>query len=321
MVNRAPRDAYGEALIELGNSNPRIVVLDADLSRSTYTSQFGQQFPNRFFNVGIAEQNLVGVAAGLSMTGLVPFATTYAIFIGRAFDQIRQAVCFSGTNVKIIATHAGLAASHDGGSHQGILDIALMRSLPGMIVISPSDYYEARQAVFAAVEHNGPVYIRLQKEPVPILTSPDEMFKIGPAKKLRDGHDVALFATGSMVHPTIIAAETLQQQGIEASVVAVSTLKPIDAATIREVCSACGCFVSAEEHSRYGGLYDSILHVLAGEIRCPSIPIALNDCFGDTGDWQELRIHFGLSSKDIEQAALRAISIRDSDSSFPLVRM
>jgi transketolase len=181
-----------------------------------------------------------------------------------------------------------------------------------MTVISPVDYHAARHAVFAAVDHNGPVYIRLQKEPVPILTSPNETFQIGPARRLSEGRDVAIFATGSMVHPAIIAAESLLNQGIESSLVEICTLKPIDITTIREVCSACGCFVTAEEHSRYGGLYDAILHALAGEVRCPGTPVALNDCFGDTGSWQELRIHFGLSSIDIERAALRALALRDS---------
>lgn len=307
---RPTRDAYGDALLELGELDHRVVVLDADLSRSTTTDRFAQRYPGRFFNVGIAEQNLMGMAAGLSMTGLIPFATTYAIFISRAFDQIRQAIAFASTNVKVVATHAGLAASYDGGSHQGILDLALMRALPGMTVLSPVDYHAARGAILAAASRQGPIYVRLQKEAVPILTPFDEAFEIGATRTFRDGDDVAIFATGSMVSPALDAAERLAQSGVEARVIEVGTLKPLDREAVREAATACGCAVTAEEHSRYGGLYDAVLHALAGEIPCPAVAVAINDRFGETGSWHQLRRHNGLSEEGIVNAALQALTGR-----------
>lgn len=307
---RSTRDAYGDTLLELGELDHRVVVLDADLSRSTTTDRFAHRYPERFFNVGIAEQNLVGMAAGLSMTGLVPFATTYAVFISRAFDQIRQAVAFAATNVKVVATHAGLAASYDGGSHQGILDLALMRALPGMTVLSPVDYHAARGAILAAASRQGPVYVRLQKEAVPILTPVDQAFEIGTTHTFRDGDDVAIFATGSMVSQALDAAERLAERGVEARVVEVGTLKPLDRSAVREAAIACGCAVTAEEHSRYGGLHDAVLHALAGEIRCPAVAVAIDDRFGETGSWQQLRHHHGLSAEGIFSSALQALARR-----------
>ncbi|HEU5319714.1 MAG TPA: transketolase C-terminal domain-containing protein, partial [Methylomirabilota bacterium] len=266
MELKATRDAYGHALLELGADDPRIVVLDADLSRSTRTEWFQQKFPDRFFNLGIAEQNMVGVASGLALTGLIPFATTYAIFVGRAYDQIREAVCYADTNVKVVATHAGLAASYDGGAHQGIEDLALMRVIPRMTVLSPADYNEARQAVRAAAGFPGPVYIRLQKEPVPVITPPDRPFVIGRVTTLAEGDDVALVATGSLTARALAAAGALREEGVAAAVVNVSTLKPLDAAAVRRAVARAGCAVTVEEHNRYGGLHEAVLAALAGEV-------------------------------------------------------
>lgn len=307
MSGRPTRDAYGHALIELAARDPRVVVLDADLSRSTRTDWFQARYPDRFFNLGIAEANMIGVAAGLAATGKVPFATTYAIFIGRAFDQIRQSVCYAGANVKIVATHGGLAASYDGGSHQGIEDLALMRTLPGMTVLVPADYEEAKEAVYAAAAHTGPVYIRLQKEDVPVFTTPGAPFRIGPARRLREGADVAVFATGALVAESLEAAAALGGEGIAAEVWNVSTLKPLDAAALREAAARCGCVVTAEEHSVIGGLHEAVLAALAGEVQAPVVPVAMADRFGETGPWRALLARFALDSAGIAAAAREAL--------------
>jgi transketolase len=300
---RATRDAYGHALLELGASHEQLIVLDADLSRSTRTEWFKQRYPDRFINMGIAEQNMIGVAAGLSLAGLLPYATTYAIFIGRAYDQIRQAVAFGRTNVKIVATHAGLAASHDGGSHQGIEDLALMRVLPGMTVLSPADYAQAKAAVIAAALHAGPVYIRLQKEPVPDITEDDQVFEIGRAHCLRAGRDVALIATGSLVSRALDAAALLARSGIEAEVINVSTIKPLDVATISAAIQRCKCAVVAEEHSSVGGLFEAVAAAMSSRPGCRLQSVGMPDCFGDTGHWNELLEQFGLTAAAIEVAA------------------
>jgi transketolase len=308
-AGRATRDAYGDALLELGEIRPDVVVLDADLSRSTKTEAFGRRFPDRFFNVGIAEQHMIGMAAGLSMAGFVPFATTYAIFIARALDQIRQAVCFGRCPVKIVATHGGLAASHDGGTHQGIEDIALMRAMPHMTVLVPADYAEARQAVLAAAVHPGPVYLRLQKEPVPDVTAAADPFVIGQARLLREGDDVAVFVTGSLVHESLRAADVLASEGVRAAVLALPTLAPLDAAAVRELAARCGCVVTVEEHLGIGGLHDAVLHAIAGDLRCPAEAVAMSG-FGTTGEWAELREKFGLDPTGIAAAARRAVARR-----------
>lgn len=311
---RATRDAVADALPALAGRRADIVVLDADLSRSTRTDVFGKAFPDRFFNLGIAEQNLFGMAAGLAASGLVPFATTYAIFLGRGFDQIRQAICFGRASVKILATHAGLAASHDGGSHQAIEDLALMRALPGMTIVSPTDYGQAHAALVAAADHPGPVYLRLQKEPVPVLHDPAEPFPIGPARWLRDGGDVVLIATGAMVHAALEAADLLAGERLSAGVLEVATIKPLDDATVRRAVAQAGCAVVAEEHSRIGGLFDAVLHALRGEIRAPIVPVALDDRFGTTGSWRALLEHFGLTARGIADAARRARALAGAPS-------
>jgi len=304
---RPTRDAYGHALIELAEQDPRVVVLDADLSRSTRTEWFQARFPDRFFNLGIAEANMIGVAAGLAAAGKLPFATTYAIFIGRAFDQIRQAVCYAGANVKIVATHGGLAASYDGGSHQGIEDVALMRTLPGMTVLVPADYEQAREAVFAAAAHEGPVYIRLQKEDVPVLTPSGTPFCIGRAERLTEGSDVALLAVGALTAEALAAAQTLRQEGISAEVVNLPTIKPLDVQAVRESARRCGCVVTAEEHSVIGGLYEAVLAALAGEVLAPVVPVAMQDRFGETGPWRALLARFGLDAEGIRAGAREAV--------------
>ncbi len=303
MNAKATRDAYGDALLELVASRPDVLVLDADLSRSTRTEWVKGKFPDRFINVGIAEQNLIGIAAGLSLAGFVPFATTYAIFVGRAYDQIRQAVAFGQLNVKVVATHAGLAASHDGGSHQGVEDVALMRVLPGMTVLSPADYYEAKKAVHAAAAHDGPVYIRLQKEPVPFVTREDSPFEIGRARILKDGDEVAIFATGSVVADALAAATELETEGISAAVINVSTIKPLDVATVRDCLLRCRSAVVVEEHSHIGGLFEAIAAAMAPYGYGRIVAIGVADRFGDTGEWLELKHSLGLSAERIADSA------------------
>lgn len=315
MTKKPTRDAYGHALVELAVKRSDVLVLDADLSRSTRTDWFAAKYPERFVNTGIAEQNLFGVAAGLALAGWVPFATTYAVFIGRGFDQIRQSIAFPHLNVKIVATHAGLAASHDGGSHQGIEDLALMRVLPGMTVLSPADYNEARAAVNWAAEHHGPVYIRLQKEASQVITPEGITFAYGRPQSIRQGTDVVIFVTGTLLSVAIDAAETLKSNGVSVGVVNVSTLKPIHEEGLRAIASGYLASVTLEEHSRIGGLYEAICGVLAGWKRVEAV--AINDVFGTTGEWPHLREYYGLSSSSVVAACLRAL---DKSSAKPAHR-
>jgi transketolase len=305
------RDAYGHTLIKIAERDTRIFVLDADLSRSTRTEWFKAHYPDRFLNVGIAEQNLIGIASGLSMSGWIPFATTYAIFIGRAYDQIRQCVGFSNSNVKIVATHAGLAASHDGGSHQGLEDLALMRVIPGMTVIVPADYNEACAAIVAAAAHEGPCYIRLQKEPSPIIMPPNVEFAIGRASLLREGRDVAIAATGTLVGAALAAADHLRESGIMAAVVNVSTIKPLDILTLSEIAAMCGCVLTVEEHNFIGGLHEAVSSALARSFPVPTAAVAVPDLFGTTGSWTDLLESYGLTSTGIAQAAKQLIALKE----------
>lgn len=303
---KATRDAYGHALLALMSEHKDIVVLDADLSRSTRTEWIARDFPNRFLNIGIAEQNMFGIAAGLAAAGFIPFTTTYAIFIGRGFDQIRQSVCFADLPVKIVATHAGLAASYDGGSHQGIEDIALMRAIPGMAVISPADYNETVGAVRAAYAHPGPVYLRLSKEPSPTL--PSGPFNFGKLRVLTKGNDFAIFATGTVVAEALEATRLLERNGVTACVVAVSTIKPLDAPSVRSIAEECGTVVTIEEHNVIGGLRDAVAAaLLEAERPIPRrmIAIGLQDRFGETGSWQELRQLHGLTAERIARCLIR----------------
>ena len=295
---KATRDAYGRALIELGARRDDLVVLDADLSRSTHTDWFQEAFPERFINVGIAEQNLIGMAAGLALGGMLPFATTYAIFIARALDQIRQAVAFPRLNVKIVATHAGLAASYDGGSHQGTEDVALMRAIPGMTVLAPCDYESVYQAVLAMADYPGPVYLRLQKEPSPVITARGTPFVIGRARLLREGSDVALAAYGTLVPEALAAAELLAECSISATVLDIATVKPLDLATLLPVAEKVRHIVTVEEHSVTGGLRDAVAVACSGlAVRVDGI--GLEDTFGESGPWLALRRKYGMDADGI----------------------
>lgn len=308
MEKIATREAYGKALVKLGAQNPQVVVLDADLSKSTKTNNFQKVYPERFFNMGIAEQNMIGTAAGFAIEGKIPFASTFAVFAtGRAFEQIRNSIAYSRLNVKIAATHAGLTVGEDGASHQAILDISLMRSLPDMTVLVPSDGVEAEQAVFAAAAMDGPVYIRLGRSAVPILHAGGDRFAIGKAEELRQGADVSLLACGIMVAEALKASEELEAEGVSARVLNIASIKPLDAETVVKAARETGAIVTAEEHSVIGGLGSAVAEVLAERYPAPLERVGVKDVFGESGKPQELLDKYGLTAKDIKAAAYRVI--------------
>lgn len=305
----ATRNAYGEALAELGAQNPNVVVLDADLSKSTMTTFFAKKFPERFFNVGIAEANMTGIAAGLSLSGKIPYASTFAIFgTGRSYDQIRNAICYSGLNVKICDSHAGLTLGEDGASHQMLEDLALMRVIPNMTVIVPADAVEAKKATFAIAEYNGPVYLRLGRPPVPVVLPEDYEFKIGKAVLLKEGTDVAIFACGVMVGPTLEAYEKLAAAGISARVINLSTIKPIDVDAIVAAARDCGCIVTAEEHQINAGMSSAVAEVVVDHLPVPMERVAVMDTFGESGKPNDLLKKYGLHADAIVAAAKSAIA-------------
>lgn len=305
MTKIATREAYGKALVELGRQNEQVVVLDADLSKSTMTAYFAKEFPQRFFNMGIAEQSLMGTAAGLALSGKIPFASTFAVFAaGRAYDQVRNGIAYPKVNVKIAATHAGLTVGEDGASHQAIEDIALMRAVPNMTVIVPADGEETRQAVFAAAAHQGPVYLRLGRPAIPVIYNADYQFQIGRAHTLRQGKDAAIIACGVMVHEALKAAEELAAAGLEVMVVNMSTIKPLDREAVLAA-AATGAVVTAEEHTVIGGLGSAVAEVLATEKTVPLAMVGIRDTFGESGKPDELLAKYGLTARDIAAAVKR----------------
>ena len=299
---KAMRIAYGEALAQLGEVNNKVVVFDADLSHATMTCTFADQFPDRFFNAGIAEANMTGMAAGMASMGFIPFMSTFAIFgAGRAYEQIRNAVCYSEFNVKIACTHGGITAGEDGGSHQAIEDIALMRELPNMTVIVPCDVIELKKAVFAAAGFDGPVYLRIGRWPFPSVTTEETPFEIGKANLLQSGNDATIFAAGVMVPKAMEAAETLKKDGISINVVDIHTIKPIDREAVLEYGLKTRRVVTAEEHSIIGGLGDAVADVLIGnELKFKKIGI--KDCFGQSGAPDEMMEEYGLTSHYLAEA-------------------
>ncbi len=299
----ATRNAYGRALVELGRRFPEIVVLDADLSKSTKTHEFARAFPDRFFNMGIAEQNLMGTAAGFALAGKIPFASTFAVFAtGRPFDQVRNTIAYPGLNVKIVATHAGITVGEDGASHQAVEDIALMRALPNMTVIVPADATETARAVAAAAAHQGPVYMRLGRPAVPVLFGEDYEFRLGAAAVLREGSDAAICATGVMVAEALKAAEQLAAQGIEVAVANIHTIKPLDVETIVHLARKTGALVTAEEHTIYGGLGSAVAEVLGEHYPVPLVRVGIKDRFGESGAPAQLMEAFGLTASHIVRA-------------------
>jgi len=309
MASIATRDAYGEALAELGAVNENIVVLEADLSKSTKTSDFKKVYPERHFNMGIAEQNMLGVAAGFAAAGKIPFASSFAVFAtGRAYDQIRNSIAYPNLNVKIAATHAGLTVGEDGGSHQMLEDIALMRALPNMTVIVPADGIETKQAVKAAAEYEGPVYIRMGRPKVPVLFDENYTFEIGKGVVLKEGTDVTLVGTGIMVSKAVEAAELLAAEGISAAVVNISTIKPLDAELIIAQAQKTGAIVTCEEHNIYGGLGSAVAEVLVENCPVPMARVGVADKFGESGLPDELLEKHGLTAANIAAQAKAVIA-------------
>lgn len=308
-MKMATRDAYGKFLATYAKDNKDIVVLDADLSKSTKTAEFQKVCPERFFNMGIAEQNLMGVAAGLAASGKVPFASTFAMFAaGRAFEIIRNSVCYPNMNVKVCATHAGLTVGPDGASHQAIEDIALMRSLPNMTVINPADGVSAEALLKAAAEYNGPVYVRLGRASVPMCYNSDDTFEIGKAKELKTGSDVTLIATGIMVDSAMKAADILEKEGLSVRIIDMHTIKPIDADMIIKVAKETKAIVTAEEHSIIGGLGSAVAGVLAVNAPTPMEMVGVKDVFGESGTPDELLEAYGMTAEDIVEAARKVIA-------------
>lgn len=312
MSKIATREAYGKALARIGQENESIVVLDADLSKSTKTADFKKVCPDRFINMGIAEGNMMTVAAGLASCGKIPFASTFAMFAaGRAFEQIRNSICYPKLNVKVCATHAGITVGEDGASHQSVEDIALMRSIPNMVVISPSDAVEAEAAIEAIVKYNGPCYVRLGRSGVPVINDNAEYkFEIGKGITLREGKDVSIIATGIMVEAALEAANILAEDGIKAKVINIHTIKPIDEELIAKAARETGLIVTAEEHSVIGGLGSAIAEVVTANLPVPVIRVGIKDTFGESGKPAELLKAYGLTSEDIVKAVKKGLEIK-----------
>ena len=303
------RSGFGAGLTELGNKNNDIVALCADLTGSLKMNQFEKDNPERFFQIGIAEANMMGIAAGLTIGGKIPFTGTFANFsTGRVYDQIRQSIAYSGKNVKICASHAGVTLGEDGATHQILEDIGLMKMLPGMVVINPCDYNQTKAATMAIAEHFGPVYLRFGRPAVPVFTPKDQNFEIGKAVKLTDGSDVTIVATGHLVWEALEASKELNSMGISAEVINIHTIKPLDEDAILKSVSKTGCLVSAEEHNYYGGLGESISRVLALNNPVPQEFVATNDTFGESGTPSELMKKYGLDSHAITMKSKKVIA-------------
>lgn len=308
----ATREAYGDALAEFGSIYNDVVVLDADLAEATKTIKFKKKFPERFFDCGIAENNMLGVCAGLATTGKIPFASTFAMFAaGRSFEQIRNSIGYPHLNVKICATHAGISVGEDGATHQCNEDIALMRTIPGMVVINPSDAIEARAAIEAAIKYNGPMYMRFGRLAISVINDdPDYKFEIGKAIKMAEGSDVTIVANGMMVEQALIARELLASEGISASVINMHTVKPLDVTTLLSDVQQTGAVVTSEEHSVIGGLGSAVAESLSEVCPVPVIKHGVNDEFGRSGPAKELIEHYGLNAQGICEKVKIALSLK-----------
>jgi len=302
------RSGYGAGMTELGRTNPKVVALCADLVGSLKIEQFIEENPERFFQVGIAEANMMGIAAGLTIGGYIPFTGTFANFsTGRVYDQIRQSIAYSDKNVKICASHAGLTLGEDGATHQILEDIGLMKMLPGMTVINTCDFNQTKAATLAIAEHHGPVYLRFGRPKVPNFTAPDQNFKIGKAVVLNEGTDVTIVATGHLVWEALVAAETLETQGIFAEVINIHTIKPLDEKALLDSIRKTGCVVTAEEHNFLGGLGESVARTLTQHHPAPQEFVAVQDTFGESGTSDQLMEKYGLNNKAIEKAVLQVL--------------
>jgi transketolase len=302
------RMVYGETLVELGRENERIVVLEADLSKTTMTKLFEKEFPERFFEMGIGEQNMISTAAGLALSGKIAFANSFAVFAaGRPYDQIRVSACIGKLNVKIVGSSCGLSDFGDGATHQGIEDVAIMRAIPNMTVLSPADGIETRKIVRAVTDYEGPVYIRILRNEVPDVTDEKQEFKIGKPSVIREGTDVTVFAHGYMIYKSLKAAETLEKEGVSLRIVNVSTLKPIDEKIIKKFASGVKGIVTVEEHTIIGGLASAIAFILRGTA-IPMEAVAIQDCFGQSSlNYEQLLEHYGLTDTAIVKAVKKVL--------------
>lgn len=307
--NKDTRSGFGEGLAELGRTNPNVVALCADLTGSLKMDAFQKENPDRFFQAGIAEANMIGLAAGMTIGGKIPYTGTFANFsTGRVYDQIRQSVAYSQKNVKICASHAGLTLGEDGATHQILEDIGMMRMLPNMTVIVPADFNQTKQATIAIAEHRGPVYLRFGRPVMPIFVKPDAKFVIGKADVLAEGTDVTIIACGHLVWKSIEALAILKEKGISAELINMHTIKPLDVQAILKSAGKTRCVVTAEEHMMNGGLGEAVSQVLSRELPCPQEYVAVNDSFGESGTPMELMTKYGIDTQDVVNAALKAIA-------------
>ncbi len=309
--NQDTRSGFGAGLLELGRTNPNVVALCADLTGSLKMDAFAAEFPERFYQVGIAEANMMSMAAGMTVGGKIPFTGTFANFsTGRVYDQIRQSIAYSGKNVKICASHAGLTLGEDGATHQILEDVGMMRMLPGMVVINPCDFNQTKAATIAIANYDGPVYLRFGRPKVPNFTPADQPFEIGKALTLRSGSDVTLLATGHLVWPALQAADKLAAAGVNAEVINIHTIKPFDEEAVLASIRRTGCVVTAEEHQQYGGLGELTAGLLAQHLPTPLEMVAVRDSFGESGTPEDLMAKYGLNEEAIVQAAHRVLSRR-----------
>lgn len=309
MIMKPTRDGYGEALLQLGESNPDVVVLDADLAMSTRTNWFWDKYPERFFDIGIAEQDMLGTAAGLAMGGKIPFATTYGVFIaGRAWDQIRTTICYANLNVKIGGMHGGISVGPDGATHQALEEIALMRVLPNMQMIVPCDAIEGRKATLAAAEINGPVYLRFTREATPVFTKETDTWQLGKANLLRSGSDVTIIGCGPVLYEALLAADELAKEGISCRVLNMHTIKPLDEEAILTAAAETGAIVTLEEHQVYAGLGGAVAEVLVKHNPVPVEMVGIMDTFGESGLPEELAVKYGLTQAEVKAAVQKVMS-------------
>lgn len=311
VIKKATREGYGAALVKLGDKYDNLIVMDADLAAATKTGMFKKAFPDKFYDTGIAESNMIGVAAGLAATGHIVFASSFAMFAaGRAFEQVRNSIGYTHLNVKIGATHAGISVGEDGASHQCCEDIALMRTIPGMVILNPADDVEAEKAVFAAAEYEGPVYLRFGRLAVPRIFDEDYKFEIGKGVELTKGNDVAIIATGLMVNEALMAAEELKKEGINARVINMATIKPLDNDIVIKAAKETGAIVTAEEHNIIGGLGGAVSEVICENYPVPVVKLGVEDTFGRSGPAVELLHIYGLDAEHIVAKAKQAIAMK-----------
>lgn len=311
VIKKATREGYGAALVKLGEKYDNLIVMDADLAAATKTGMFKKAFPDKFYDAGIAESNMIGIAAGLAATGHIVFASSFAMFAaGRAFEQVRNSIGYTHLNVKIGATHAGISVGEDGASHQCCEDIALMRTIPGMVILNPADDVEAEKAVFAAAEYEGPVYLRFGRLAVPRIFDEDYDFRIGKGVELTEGNDVAIIATGLMVNEALMAAEELKKEGINARVINMATIKPLDKDIVIKAAKETGAIVTAEEHNVIGGLGGAVSEVICENYPVPVVKLGVEDTFGRSGPAVELLHLYGLDAEHIVAKAKHAIAMK-----------